>query len=89
MTLFCKDSLYDVNTYTYITINAGKEIALPALIEGVNSNGGYLKTAMTNTDTQMVLYQVSGTFNEREPLKVNGKKLVEQPKTLEIMVLVM
>ena len=69
-------SLYDVNTYTYITINAGKEIALPALIEGQNSNArGYLKTAMSKTDTQMVLYQVSGTFNEREPLRVNGKKL--------------
>ena len=76
-------SLYDVNTYTYITINAGKEIALPALIEGVNSNvRGYLKTAMTSTDTQMVLYQVSGTFNEREPLRVNGRKLWQNSQRL-------
>lgn len=69
-TLF-EGSVYDVQTYTYITINSTITLSVPSFIEGKNSSAsGYLAQAATNTN-QLVLYQVSGTFLKDEALKVN------------------
>jgi hypothetical protein len=64
-------SVYDVQTYTYVTINSTITLSVPSFIEGKNSSAsGYLAQAATNTN-QLVLYQVSGTFLKDEGLKVN------------------
>ena len=64
-------SVYDVQTYTYVTINSTITLSVPSFVEGKNSSAfGYLAQAATNTN-QLVLYQVSGTFLTDEALKVN------------------
>jgi len=70
-TTIFEGSVYDVQTYTYLTINSTITLNLPAFIEGKNSSAsGYLAKVATNTD-QLILYQVSGTFLQDESLLVN------------------
>lgn len=65
-------SLYDVQTYTYLTLNTATSIAVPAFIQGNNSGAsGYLVQSVSNTN-QAILYQVSGTFSINEAIKING-----------------
>ena len=66
-------SLYDIQTYTYITLNSLTSLSVPAFIEGKNSGAyGYLLTSTTNKN-QITLYQVSGKFQQDESIKVNGE----------------
>ena len=66
-------SLYDIQTYVYLNINASATINTPAFIEGKNSNAsGYLTSSVSNSN-QLILYQVSGSFIQNEPIKVNGE----------------
>lgn len=64
-------SLYDVQTYTYLTLNTSTTITAPALIEGNNSGAsGYLVQSVSTN--QAILYQVSGSFSVNEAIKING-----------------
>lgn len=68
-------SLYDIQTYTSLSISSGFSQAYnkSAYIEGKNSGAnGYLVSGITTTTTQFDLYQVSGNFIENEILIVNG-----------------
>jgi len=65
-------SLYDIQTYVYLNLNATITLQAPAFIEGKNSNAsGYLVQNATETN-QLILYQVSGTFAQNEEIKING-----------------
>jgi hypothetical protein len=65
-------SLYDIQTYTYVTFNSLVSFNVPTLIEGANSGAyGYLVSSVSNKN-QVVLYQVSGKFQKEESVKVNG-----------------
>ena len=67
-----ESSLYDIQTFTYLQLNAGTYVNLPAYIEGQNSNAvGYAYTSANNS-TQVTLYQVSGSFQKGEEIYING-----------------
>jgi hypothetical protein len=69
-------SLFDIQTYTYLTLNSTATISTPALIEGKNSGAyGFLLNSVTFQD-QIVLYEVSGEFQNNEAIKVNGEDFV-------------
>jgi len=66
-------SLYDVQTFSYLNLNATSTLSRPAFVEGQSSNAsGYLYEDMSDTN-QMVLYQVSGSFQSGEEIIVNGE----------------
>jgi hypothetical protein len=65
-------SLYDVQTYTELVLNATLTLTAPAFIEGVNSSAsGYLVESITDSNI-LKLYQVSGSFKKNEQIKING-----------------
>ncbi len=65
-------SLYDVQTYTVLRLNATTNLSKSTYIEG-NSSGasGYVVEDVVATDL-VKLYQVSGTFKKEESLSFNG-----------------
>lgn len=68
-------SVYDLQTYTYLTLNATITLPKPAFVEGKNSSSsGYLVSSVTNSN-QVILYQVSGDFIVGEQLKVDGQDI--------------
>ena len=68
-------SVYDLQTYTYLTLNATTTLPKPAFVEGKNSSAsGYLVSSVTNSN-QVILYQVSGDFIVGEQLKVDGQDI--------------
>ena len=68
-------SLYDVQTYTYLNLNATITLTAPAFVEGKNSGAcGYLKENVSNSN-QIILYQVSGTFSLNEPIKIDEQEV--------------
>lgn len=61
-------SLYDIQTYTTLTINSSITKSAPAFIKGQNSGAtGYLLNNVTNSST-LTLYQVSGSFSVGEQI---------------------
>lgn len=65
-------SLYDIQTYTKIVLNTGLDIDAPAFIEGKNSAAsGYLVNSIDDSN-ELLLYQVSGSFNINERISING-----------------
>ena len=68
--------LYDVQTYTKLTLNSTiTSLSTPAFIEGKSSGAfGYLASNVSNS-SELVLYQVSGSFISNEQLKSNGEDL--------------
>jgi len=67
-------SLYDVQTYNYLQLNSTITLSTPAFIEGSNSGAsGYLVDSVSNK-SQLVLYQVNGTFSQNESIKINGEQ---------------
>ena len=65
-------SLYDIQTYTSLVLNATITLNAPTFIEGVSSSAsGYLSENVVNSNI-LTLYQVSGTFKPNEQLKING-----------------
>ena len=65
-------SLYDIQTYTVLTINTALTQTAPAYIEGKNSGAkGYL-VSNASASTTLTLYQVSGAFIANEQIKING-----------------
>ena len=68
-------SVYDLQTYTYLTLNATITLPKPSFVEGKNSSAsGYLALSATNTN-QVILYQVSGDFIVGEQLKIDGQDI--------------
>ena len=66
-----ESSLYDIQTYTVLTINTALTQTAPAYIEGKNSGAkGYLVSNASSTT--LTLYQVSGSFIANEQIKING-----------------
>lgn len=76
-------SLYDIQTYTNLTLNSGiSSVSTPAFIEGKNSGAsGYLVSSITNSSV-VSLYQVSGIFSIGEQIKING---VDNPRTIRVV----
>jgi hypothetical protein len=67
-----ENSLYDIQTYTVLTINTALTQTAPAYIEGKNSGAkGYL-VSNVSASTTLTLYQVSGSFIVNEQIKING-----------------
>jgi hypothetical protein len=67
-----ESSLYDIQTYTTLTINTALSQTAPAYIQGKNSGAkGYLVSNATSSTT-LTLYQVSGSFIANEQIKING-----------------
>ena len=67
-----ESSLYDIQTYTVLTINTALTQTAPAYIQGKNSGAkGYL-VSDASASTILTLYQVSGSFIANEQIKING-----------------
>ena len=66
--------LFDIQTYTTITISSNITLNTPALISGKSSGArGYLKNSVNNS-TSLTLYQVCGNFLKNEQLLVNEEE---------------
>ena len=66
--------LWDLQTYTNLTISSGLTAIEGSLIEGVNTGArGYLKAAASGA-TSLSLTSTNGTFIKDEAIKVNGVK---------------
>ena len=65
-------SLYDIQTYTNLTLNTSLTQSIPAFIQG-NSSGasGYLVNSISSSNI-LTLYQVSGSFANNETINING-----------------
>ena len=65
-------SLYDVQTYTNLTLSTEITLSSPSRIEGKNSGAfGYL-VSNVSASTELSLYQVSGSFYSGEQILING-----------------
>jgi len=66
-------SLYDTQLFTRIELNTNfTSLTTPKLIEGYSSGArGFLYQSVSNSN-QLFLYDVSGSFNLNEPIKVDG-----------------
>ena len=68
-------SLFDIQTFTYLKLNAKSSINVPAFVEGQNSGAtGYVYSA-SEDQTQLILYQVNGEFQKLEEILVNGQQI--------------
>jgi hypothetical protein len=64
--------LFDVQTFTKITLTTEITQATPTHIKGKRSNStGFLYTSVSNSK-ELILYQVSGKFLENEQIVING-----------------
>lgn len=65
--------LFDIQTFTKVGLTTNiQSIQTPALIKGKRSKAsGYLKESVSNSRS-LVLYNVSGSFLENEPITING-----------------
>lgn len=65
-------SLFDIQTYSKLTLNSNITISPSAFIEGTRSNAnGYLAVGVAATSI-LNLYQVAGQFIKNEPIRING-----------------
>lgn len=66
-------SLYDTQLFTKLKFNAGfGNLETPAFIEGKNSGArGFLYQNIVD-DNEIFLYDVSGSFNLNEPVRIDG-----------------
>ena len=71
--------LWDIQTFTTLTINSALTAPVGSLIEGQRSGArGHLKTAASNS-TSLTLTSTGGNFIVDEPIRVNG---VDDSKTI-------
>jgi len=65
-------SLYDIQTFTKITLNANHTLSTPTFVKGKYSNAtGFLRSSISAT-TSLQVYETSGEFIPNEPLIFNG-----------------
>lgn len=65
-------SLYDIQTYTILSLNASVTINESSLIEGKNSGAMGYTVSSASSATDLTLYQVSGSFVSGEQISING-----------------
>ena len=64
--------LFDIQTYTKLTLTTPITLSTPAHIEGKRSGAtAFLKSNVTSS-SELVLYEVSGQFIKNEPIIING-----------------
>jgi len=72
--------LFDIETYTTITLTNEITLSVPSVIKGKRSKSiGYLRQNVSNSKT-LSLYEVSGNFLENEPISINevdNNRLIE------------
>jgi hypothetical protein len=67
--------LFDIETYTQIGVSTSfsSDLTTPTFIEGRKSNAsGYLRSTVSAGSAILTLYEVSGSFLENEPIRING-----------------
>ena len=65
-------SLYDIQTFTKITLNANHTLSTPTFIKGKYSGAtGFLRSAVS-ASTSLQVYETSGDFIPNEPMIFNG-----------------
>ena len=64
--------LYDVQTYTKLTLNKSRSLNEANFVKGKNSGATGFVSATTSNSTTVQLRQTSGTFVKGEPLLING-----------------
>jgi len=65
-------SLYDIQTFTKITLNANHTLSTPTFVKGKYSNAtGFLRSAVS-ASTSLQVYETNGEFVPNEPLIFNG-----------------
>ena len=65
-------SLYDIQTFTKITLNANHTLSTPTFIKGKYSGAtGFLRSAVSDS-TSLQVYETNGEFVPNEPLIFNG-----------------
>ncbi len=75
--------LYDIETYTTLTVSKSVTIPVPAKIEGKTSKAsGYLVSSVTS-GTTLSLYSTKGKFVPTESILVNGVEQTYEIKTVK------
>ena len=65
-------SLYDVQTFTEVTLNTNHTLSTPVFVEGKFSGAtGFLRSSVSNS-TSLTLYETQGDIIPNEPLIFNG-----------------
>ena len=65
-------SLYDIQTFSHVTLNQAHTLTVPCFIEGKYSGAtAFLQSAVSNS-TALVVYEKNGEFIENEPFRFNG-----------------
>ena len=65
-------SLYDIQTFSHITLNEPTTLTVPTFIKGKYSGAtAFLQTAVSNS-TSLVVYEKNGEFIQNEPFNFNG-----------------
>ena len=65
-------SLYDIQTFTKITLNANHTLSTPTFVKGKYSGAtGFLRSAVS-ASTSLNLYETNGDFIPNEPMIFNG-----------------
>ena len=65
-------SLYDVQTFSHVTLNQATTLTVPTFIEGKYSGAtAFLQSAVSNS-TALVVYEKNGEFIKNEPFRFNG-----------------
>ena len=65
-------SLYDVQTYTKITLNQAHTLTVPTFVKGKYSGATGFLNAAVSSSKELVLYETSGQFSANEPFFFNG-----------------
>ena len=65
-------SLYDIQTFTEVTLNTNHTLSTPVFVEGKFSGAtGFLRSSVSNS-TSLTLYETQGDIIPNEPLIFNG-----------------
>ena len=65
-------SLYDIQTFSHITLNEATTLTVPTYIKGKYSGStAFLQSAVSNS-TSLVVYEKKGEFITNEPFNFNG-----------------
>jgi hypothetical protein len=73
-------SLYDVQTYSVMTLNQSVTLNTPVIVNGQQTGArGYLRSNVSSSST-ITVYQINGKFSEKEVLEFEGD-LSENQKT--------
>ena len=66
-------ALFNTQTYGQLILNATITLTVPTFIEGVHSSASGFLVQDVSDSNQLILYQLSGSFVNNEPLIANGE----------------